>query len=138
MARPRRERVGRSFLTADAGVAPDDFVLYDGSGLSTKDLLTPRAATALLRYSAAQPWGQVFRDSLPISGVDGSLAARLPELKGRVQAKTGTLGEVDALSGFLTAISGRVVIFSVLCNDFAGTGSRAVVDALVLAAAQTF
>ncbi len=131
-------RVVRSFLTQDAGVAPEDFVFYDGSGLSTKDLVTPRAITTLLRYSTTQPWGALLRESLPMAGVDGSLQARLPALRGRVQAKTGTLGEVDALSGFLTAASGRTLIFSILCNNYAGIGSRPLVDALVTAAAQSF
>ncbi len=131
-------RVVRAWATTQAGLAPDDFVLYDGSGLSTKDLVTPRALTKLLRYSNTQPWGSILRNSLPIGGVDGSLSARFPALRGRVQAKTGTLGEVDALSGFLTANSGRSVVFSILCNDHPGPGARALIDAVVVAAAQNF
>ena len=129
-------RVVRAFLTAEAGIAPDDFLLYDGSGLSTKDLVTPRAITTLLRYSTTQPWGALYRASLPVAGMDGSLQTRLLTLKGRVQAKTGTLGEVDALSGFLTAASGRLILFSVLVNDYPGPGARAAIDALVAAIAQ--
>ena len=131
-------RVVRSFVTTEAGIAPDDFLLHDGSGLATTDLVTPRALTTLLRYSTTQPWGPILRNSLPASGVDGTLSSRFPTLRGRVQAKTGTLSEVDALSGFLTANSGRTVIFSILCNAYPGTGSRAVIDALVQAAAQAF
>ncbi len=129
-------RVVRSFLTTSVGVPPDDFLLYDGSGLSAKDLVTPRSVTTLLRYSTTQPWGALLRSSLPVAGVDGSLQARLLPLRGRVQAKTGTLGEVDALSGFLTAASGRIVVFSILCNDHPGPGARATIDALVAAIAQ--
>jgi len=131
-------RVVRAFATVQAGVLPDDFLLYDGSGLSTKDQVTPRALTTLLRGSMAQPWGTLLRSSLPIAGVDGTLAGRLPALRGRVQAKTGTLGEVDALSGFLTADSGRLLVFSILCNDHPGMGAREVIDALVLAMARNF
>ncbi len=131
-------RVVRAFATTQAGVLPDDFLLYDGSGLSTKDQVTPRALTTLLRYSMAQPWGALLRGSLPVAGLDGTLAGRLPALHGRVQAKTGTLGEVDALSGFLTADSGRLLVFSILCNDHPGAGARGVIDALVQAAAQNF
>ncbi len=129
-------RVVRSFLTTQAGVAPDDFVLYDGSGLSPKDLVTPRAVTTLLRYSTTQPWGPLLRASLPVAGTDGSLQARLAPLRGRVQAKTGTLGDVDALSGFLNANSGRLVIFSILTDNNPGPGARAAIDALVAAMAQ--
>ncbi len=131
-------RVVRAWAVTQAHVAPDDFLLYDGSGLSGKDLVTPRAFTTLLRYSTTQPWGALLRGSLPIAGVDGSLAGRLPTLRGRVQAKTGTLSEVDTLSGFLTVDSGRTVVFSILCNSYAGGGSRAVLDKLVEAAARAF
>ncbi|WP_158615349.1 D-alanyl-D-alanine carboxypeptidase/D-alanyl-D-alanine-endopeptidase [Acidipila sp. EB88] len=131
-------RVVRGFMTTQVNLAPEDFLLYDGSGLSTKDLVTPRALTTLLRYSTTQPWGPVLRNSLPSSGVDGTLSGRFPALRGRVQAKTGTLGEVDALSGFLTTDSGRLVIFSILCNDYPGTGSRQVIDTLLQAAASSF
>ncbi len=129
-------RVVRTFLTTSVGVLPDDFLLYDGSGLSTRDLVTPRSITTLLRYSTTQPWGTLYRASLPVAGVDGSLQARLLPLRGRVQAKTGTLGQVDALSGFLTAASGRLIIFSILCNDHPAPGARATLDALVAAIAQ--
>ncbi len=111
-------RVVRQFLIS-AGVDPRDFFFYDGSGLSNQDLITPRAATTLLSYAARQPWGAAFRSTLPIAGSDGSLAARFTgsPLKGKLLAKTGTLGEVRALSGYLTTASGRMLAISVLVND---------------------
>lgn len=135
---PEGARVVRAWATSQAHLAPDDFLLYDGSGLSVKDLVTPRALTSLLRYSMAQPWGALFRASLPIAGVDGSLAARLPLLRGRVEAKTGTLSETDALSGFLIADSGRLIIFSILCNDSPAASARPTIDALIMALAHSF
>ena len=118
-------RVVRQFLI-NGGVDADDFLFYDGSGLSGDDLITPRAATALLVYAAHQPWGPAFRSSLPIGGVDGSLSGRFAgPLKGKVFAKTGTLAEVNALSGYLTAASGRTLVFSILCNDRQPTGDAA-------------
>ncbi len=131
-------RVVRAWAVTEAGLQSDDFLLLDGSGLSTKDLVTPRSLTALLRYTAAQPWGPLYRASLPVAGVDGSLSARLQPLRGRVQAKTGTLSETDALSGFLTADSGRALVFSVLVNDYPSPGARGTIDQLVLAVAQSF
>lgn len=111
-------RVVRTFLT-QAGVNPDDFVFMDGSGLSRADLITPRAATTLLLYAEHQPWGQIYRDSLPVGGVDGTLADRFTTgpLRGRVFAKTGTLGEASTLSGYLIAHSGRTLVFSILCDS---------------------
>jgi D-alanyl-D-alanine carboxypeptidase/D-alanyl-D-alanine-endopeptidase (penicillin-binding protein 4) len=130
-------RVVRQFLV-NAGVDPGDFLFYDGSGLSLADLITPRAATTLLAYASRQPWGAVYKASLPVGGVDGSLEGRFTgALKGKVFAKTGTLSEVNALSGYLTAASGRTLVFSVLCNDRqpAGDAARAAVDRVVEAVA---
>ena len=70
-------------------------------------------------YIARQPWGEAFRQTLPIAGVDGSLSGRFTQspVKGKFFAKTGTLSEVNALSGYLTTRSGKTVILSILCND---------------------
>ena len=110
-------RVVRAFMLR-AGIEPQDFFFYDGSGLSSQDRVTPRAVTALLRYAAAQPWGAQFRTTLPVGGVDGTLSERFTHgpLRGQVFAKTGTLGEVNALSGYVTATGGRTLVFSVICN----------------------
>ena len=86
-------RVVRQFLLS-AGVLPGDFVLYDGCGLSVQDLVTPRAFTTLLTFAARQTWGEALRTSLPVGGVDGSLASRFkqPLTDGKVFAKTGYAG----------------------------------------------
>jgi D-alanyl-D-alanine carboxypeptidase/D-alanyl-D-alanine-endopeptidase (penicillin-binding protein 4) len=118
-------RVVRQFLV-NAGVDPGDFLFYDGSGMSPDDLITPRAATALLVYAARQPWGELYKSTLPIGGVDGSLDGRfMGALKGKVFAKTGTLAEVNALSGYVKAASGKTLVFSILCNDRQPTGDAA-------------
>jgi D-alanyl-D-alanine carboxypeptidase/D-alanyl-D-alanine-endopeptidase (penicillin-binding protein 4) len=111
-------RVVRQFLL-QAGVDPEDFLFFDGSGLSPQDLITPRAATTLLAYAAHQSWGADFRATLPIAGIDGSLANRFTRspIKGKLFAKTGTLSEVNALSGYLIAKSGKTIVLSILCND---------------------
>jgi D-alanyl-D-alanine carboxypeptidase/D-alanyl-D-alanine-endopeptidase (penicillin-binding protein 4) len=136
-------RVVRQFLIS-AGVAPGDFVLYDGCGLSIQDLATPRAFTTLLAYAARQSWGEAFRTSFPIGGVDGSLAGRFkqPLLDGKVFAKTGTLGEARALSGYLVAASGQTVIFSIMCTDHNPSSQglpadRAAMDKVVAAIAES-
>ena len=110
-------RVVRQFLL-DAGVDDADFFLYDGSGMSPDDRVAPRAFTQLLAYASRQPWGAAWRDTLPIAGVDGTLAARFKDspLKGRVQAKTGTMNEVNALSGYVVANSGKTLAFSIIVN----------------------
>jgi D-alanyl-D-alanine carboxypeptidase/D-alanyl-D-alanine-endopeptidase (penicillin-binding protein 4) len=133
-------RVVRQFLVT-AGVVPSDFVLYDGCGLSVQDLSTPRAFTTLLVYAKRQNWGEAFRTSLPVGGVDGSLSARFKQhaLDGKVFAKTGTLGEARALSGYVIAASGQTVAFSIMCTDHNPTppADRAAMDKIVAAIAES-
>ncbi|MGA3130987.1 MAG: D-alanyl-D-alanine carboxypeptidase/D-alanyl-D-alanine-endopeptidase [Terracidiphilus sp.] len=110
-------RVVRQFLV-DAGVDNHDFFFYDGSGISPTDKISPRAFTHLLAYASHQSWGAAWRDTLPVAGVDGTLDHRFTNspLKGKMWAKTGTLDEVEALSGYVTTATGRTVAFSILVN----------------------
>ena len=73
----------------------------------------------LLGWNAAQPWGADWKASLPIGGKDGTLRNRFKAtgLEGRVMAKTGTLNATHALSGWMTAKSGRSLAFSFYAND---------------------
>ncbi len=120
-----------------AGIDPQDFFFYDGSGLSPEDRVTPRAMTALLRYIAEQPWGAQFRGTLPIGGVDGTLSDRFLKspLRGHVFAKSGTLDEVTSLSGYVVAKSGRTLVFSILCNGHmpAAKGIAKTMDGVIAA-----
>jgi D-alanyl-D-alanine carboxypeptidase/D-alanyl-D-alanine-endopeptidase (penicillin-binding protein 4) len=138
-------RVIRQFLI-NAGLDPNDFLFYDGSGLSGHDLVTPRAIAHLLSYAAhdpktgaPQPWFADWKASLPVGGVDGTLDFRFtkPPLKGHVFAKTGTHSEGRALSGYLDCASGRTVIFSILVgNHLPGTNAdRDAMDQIVAAIA---
>jgi len=108
----------RGFLV-NAGIKPDQFVFYDGSGLSREDLVTPDAVVALLQYCHKQPWGQFYEGTLPIAGVDGSLADRFRNLPGAgvIHAKTGSLSHVFSLSGYATTQAGQRIAFSVMTNN---------------------
>jgi D-alanyl-D-alanine carboxypeptidase/D-alanyl-D-alanine-endopeptidase (penicillin-binding protein 4) len=123
-------RVVRQFLL-DAGVNDGDFFFYDGSGMSMDDRIAPRALTRLLAFGAHQPWGAAWRDTLPIAGVDGTLGGRFKNspLKGHLFAKTGTLGETNALSGYLTSVTGKTLAFSILVNGHR-PGSNAEIQAV--------
>jgi D-alanyl-D-alanine carboxypeptidase/D-alanyl-D-alanine-endopeptidase (penicillin-binding protein 4) len=123
-------RVVRQFLI-DAGVDDVDFFFYDGSGESRDDRIAPRACTKLLAYATRQPWGAAWRETLPVAGMDGTLAERFRKspLQGRLWAKTGTLNEVNALSGYLTAASGKTLAFSILVNGHR-PGSEAEIKAI--------
>lgn len=110
-------RVVRQFLVG-AGVDDNDFFFYDGSGMSMDDRIAPRALTRLLAYASHQSWGAAWRATLPSAGVDGTLSGRFKNspVKGRVAAKTGTLNESNALSGYVTTASGKTLVFSVMVN----------------------
>jgi len=131
-------RVVRQFLL-NAGLDGDDFVFYDGSGLSGHDLVTPRATAKLLAYATGQPWFAQWKASLPVGGEDGTLAGRFskPPLKDHLFAKTGTLSEARALSGYVDCASGNTVIFSIMVDNHAPNtpADREAMDAIVAAIA---
>jgi serine-type D-Ala-D-Ala carboxypeptidase/endopeptidase (penicillin-binding protein 4) len=118
-----------------AGLKEDEFTFLDGSGLSRRDLITPAATVQLLIYAAREPWGPAFEESLPVSGVDGSLSERFQKTPavGLVHAKTGSLSHVNALSGYGQTQSGKRFVFSIFCNDHNVPANKALgaIDAVV-------
>jgi D-alanyl-D-alanine carboxypeptidase/D-alanyl-D-alanine-endopeptidase (penicillin-binding protein 4) len=102
-----------------AGVPERAATLADGSGMSPYNRVAPRGVVTLLRWAAGRPWGSAMRASLPIGGVDGTLARRFRNggLKGRIFAKTGSLTAASALSGYMLSKRGETLVFSVLAND---------------------
>jgi D-alanyl-D-alanine carboxypeptidase/D-alanyl-D-alanine-endopeptidase (penicillin-binding protein 4) len=120
-----------------AGIADGDVVLSDGSGLSRKDLVTPRAVVQLLRYAAGQPWGELYRSTLPVAGEDGTLSDRMKNTPAanKIFAKTGTIGHGNALSGYATSLEGERIAFSILGNNnnMHAQDANKVIDAISLA-----
>ena len=127
---------------ARMGIAPDDVMQTDGSGLSRHDLVTPRAVVALLQFARKQPWFAPYFASLPVAGVDGTLENSLKntEAAGRIHAKTGSVEHVRTRSGYAETPNGRKLIFSFLANNQGGKGHEAtdVLDGLSLAMIQEF
>jgi D-alanyl-D-alanine carboxypeptidase/D-alanyl-D-alanine-endopeptidase (penicillin-binding protein 4) len=103
-----------------SGIATNRIALHDGSGLSRLDLVTPESSARLLLSLSKTASASVFKESLPISGRDGTLAGRLKTIMGRVSAKTGTVTYDNSLSGYLTTAKGEVFAFSIMCNDQTG------------------
>ena len=86
----------------------------------------------VLRWTQTRPWGADWRETLPIAGKDGTLSRRFTgtPLEGQLFAKTGSLNASNALSGFITAKSGRTLTFSSFANDMPADKSvRDTVDA---------
>lgn len=129
-------------MLAEAAVERAAWDLSDGSGMSTYNRLAPRMVTRFLLWTQAQPWGAAFRETLPIGGVDGTLARRFggTSLEGKIFAKTGSLNAVNALSGFLTTASGRTLVFSAYANDRPSGAETATgaMDAALVAIAEAY
>jgi D-alanyl-D-alanine carboxypeptidase/D-alanyl-D-alanine-endopeptidase (penicillin-binding protein 4) len=127
-------------MLEQAGLRRTDYDFSDGSGMSTYNRVSPRGVVTLLRWAATQPWGTAWRATFPVAGVDGTLARRFrgTMLESRLFAKTGTLNATNAIAGYLTARSGRTLIFSFYANDVPeGASATAAMDAaLVLIAEQ--
>jgi D-alanyl-D-alanine carboxypeptidase/D-alanyl-D-alanine-endopeptidase (penicillin-binding protein 4) len=123
------------------GVADGDVVLSDGSGLSRDDLVTPRAVVQLLRYDAQQPWGADYISTFPIAGVDGTMENRFKDTpaSGLIQAKTGALDHVRAMSGFATTLHGERLVFTIFGNNNPqrGRDSAVAMDAIAVAMVET-
>ncbi|HVN22619.1 MAG TPA: D-alanyl-D-alanine carboxypeptidase/D-alanyl-D-alanine-endopeptidase [Syntrophorhabdales bacterium] len=124
----------REILT-NMSVPADSIVVYDGSGLSRMNLVTPSALTALLEYMYRHEHFSYFLASLPVSGVDGTLSKRMRHTPagGRIFAKTGSMTHVQNLSGYLKGGQGEMYLFSFLVNNFSGSAEsvRQLQDALL-------
>ncbi len=104
------------------GVPEREYRARDGSGLTRENLITPRAQVELLRAYRDVDW---FFNSLPESGRSGTLRYRLSQngMAGRVNAKTGTLADVSALSGYVRTRSGRTIAFCVMANHYTASAA---------------
>lgn len=103
-----------------ARISATRLALHDGSGLSRLDLVTPEASARFLFALSHTNAGGIFKESLPLSGRDGTLGGRLKNITDRVSAKTGSLTYDNSLSGYLTTASGQSLVFSIMCNDQTG------------------
>ena len=126
----------KAFLKS-AGIDSGGVILSDGSGLSRDDLVTPRALVGVLSYSARQPWGMDFISTLPVAGTDGTLENRMKNTaaSGHIQAKTGSLEHVHAMSGYATTLRGENLVFAFFANNDAvhGPDAAKAIDALGVA-----
>lgn len=117
------------------GVNPNSYILADGSGLSRHNLISPEALVQTLKLMAASPAASVYRQSLPVAGESGTLKNRFPTANRVIlQAKTGTLTGVSALSGYLEVPNYEPLVFSIIVNqsDLSAPKVRSAIDEIVL------
>ncbi len=109
----------KSFLKT-VGIRPEALNLDDGSGLSRNDMITAEASIQLLTFMSKHRYANVFRDALPIAGVDGTLRNRFrgTAAENNVRAKTGSLSSAASLGGYVTTAAGEKLAFSIMVNNY--------------------
>jgi serine-type D-Ala-D-Ala carboxypeptidase/endopeptidase (penicillin-binding protein 4) len=102
----------------DFGVEPGSWAYVDGSGLTRYNYISPHILVKILEGMYRSDLKDIWMDSLPISGVDGTLRRRMvgSAAEKKVYAKTGTISNVRGLSGYTTTAAGENIVFSFLVN----------------------
>jgi D-alanyl-D-alanine carboxypeptidase/D-alanyl-D-alanine-endopeptidase (penicillin-binding protein 4) len=103
------------------GIPAGSYVQADGSGLSRYDFLTAEMIVTLLERMYRHPrHHDPFVATLPIAGKDGTISSRMKDTRaeGNAVAKTGSIANVRALSGYVRTRDGETVVFSILANSF--------------------
>ncbi|HDH06736.1 MAG TPA: D-alanyl-D-alanine carboxypeptidase/D-alanyl-D-alanine-endopeptidase, partial [Thermoproteales archaeon] len=110
-------KVMRSYLK-QLGIDVTKLKIVDGSGLSRANRVTPRIIVDFLKRFQRNRFFKYFYTALPVAGIDGTLRDRMKNTiaEGRIRAKTGTLRDVVALSGYATCLSGKKAFFSIIIN----------------------
>ncbi len=119
---------------AKTGIGTSGVVLQNGSGLSREESIPAATLAALLQRAWRQPTMPEFLASLPVAGVDGTMARRLTgtPMQGRAHIKTGSLADVAAIAGYVTTQSGRRMVVVCMVNHPNANAARAVFDDLLL------
>ncbi|TXE13321.1 D-alanyl-D-alanine carboxypeptidase [Algoriphagus aquimarinus] len=106
---------------------PDEPLWVDGSGLSAKNMFTPRSIIALLGKIRAEVPFEKIKAYFPAGGESGTIRNWYPADDGQppyIYAKTGTLSMSNALSGYLITKSGKILHFSCLMNNYPISGTE--------------
>lgn len=100
---------------------PDEPIWYDGSGLSARNMFTPRSIIALLAKIRTEVPLEKIKAYFPAGGESGTIRNWYPADEGQppyIYAKTGTLSMSSALSGYLLTKSGKILHFSCIMNNY--------------------
>ena len=119
-------------FAAQAGIQRGELLFDEGSGLSRRALVTPNAIVELLKFMGRHRYADIYREALPIAGVDGTLRNRMKgtAAERNVRAKTGTIGNVNTLSGYVTTAAGERLAFSLMLNAYNADSKNSVKDDL--------
>ncbi len=114
----------KKFLADKHLAGPNDTVLYDGSGLSRDNLLTPRVLAATLNYMTKSPHFSYYYNSLATPDDRGDLLVLRRYLKPQkriedVRVKGGTIDGVKAAAGYVRTPEGKLISFVLMANNLA-------------------
>lgn len=110
------------------GMDTQGLSLFDGSGLSQYNAITPHQLVYLLSYMKTKSEHfDIFYKSFAIAGKTGTIKNMFinTSAEGKLRAKSGTLTRVKAYSGYVTSKSGREIAFSMVANNFSGKSQEA-------------
>lgn len=126
---PNGVEVIEEFLAQDVGIPRGSYTMKNGSGLNDVNRFSAEQVVRVLSYMYPRlTVAPEYLSSLGIAAHDGTVRFRMQgtPAAGRVRAKTGTLEDVSALSGYIESVGGRHFAFSILVNDFPSSLRRAV------------
>ncbi|HTQ99880.1 MAG TPA: D-alanyl-D-alanine carboxypeptidase/D-alanyl-D-alanine-endopeptidase [Candidatus Acidoferrum sp.] len=107
------------------GIDGSPLVVANGSGLARESRITAGLMNQVLQHGQRSPFMAEFIASLPINGIDGTMRNRLRAgpMRGNMHVKTGTLDQVSAVAGYVTAKSGKqYTVVGLLNHDQADRG----------------
>ncbi|NER51152.1 MAG: D-alanyl-D-alanine carboxypeptidase/D-alanyl-D-alanine-endopeptidase [Symploca sp. SIO1A3] len=120
----------------ELGVEPETYLLADGSGLSRHNKVSPEALVQTLKLMAQTPEAEIYQESLPVAGVNGTLKGRLQDrpVQVNIRAKTGGMTGVSTLAGYLDLPSYQSLVFSIMVNRSEQSAAirRQAIDEIVL------
>ncbi len=102
----------------EAGLDMTAISIIDGSGLARMNYISPDNLVALLTHMYRHKNAELYINSLPVAGVDGTLRSRMKgtAAAGNCKAKTGYISRVRSLSGYVTTKASEPLVFSLLMN----------------------
>jgi D-alanyl-D-alanine carboxypeptidase/D-alanyl-D-alanine-endopeptidase (penicillin-binding protein 4) len=115
------------------GLAETDIAMDHGAGLSPEETASPQAMGQLLRRAWTGPHAAHLLASLPVAGVDGTLAHRMTTgpAKGRALLKTGSTRHARTLAGYVQGRSGQVHTLVAMVNDPQAAAAVPMLDEVV-------
>lgn len=91
------------------GIGRHELNMADGSGLSPVNRVTAEALTKVLIFARQRPWFKAFDRAMPVHN--------------GIRMKSGTMSGVRAYAGYVKSAGGKEYVFSVIVNNFSGSGA---------------